>query len=294
MAAEEPKIEGISREERAPEFVGEHRLPSPLVLHEAVRVDGTEQLSRGSAGLMWSGFAGGLTMGLSLLGAGLLHAHLPDARWRVLLTGVGFTLGFVVIMVGRQGLITENTLTGVLPVLSGNARVTAMLRLWGLTLAGNLVAAALFSLVAATSPVFSPETKAAFTELGRIALEPGFAKKLLGAIMAGWMIALALWGSPGAGPARIFLVLVLTWIVGVSHMGHIITGSIESLSAVFAGAASFSEYLRHFFLPVLLGNIIGGSVFVAAVNHLQIRGEREKLLHRHERRRFPVREEAHA
>jgi hypothetical protein len=47
---------------------------------------------------------------------GLLHHYLPDAQWRPLIASFGYTTGFVIVVLGRQQLFTENTLTGVIPV----------------------------------------------------------------------------------------------------------------------------------------------------------------------------------
>src|SRR5690606_28760421 len=64
--------------------------PSGKVVYDAVLVEGEEELARSSAALFWSGLAAGLSMGFSLVTAGLLHASLPDAPWRPLVTAFGY------------------------------------------------------------------------------------------------------------------------------------------------------------------------------------------------------------
>lgn len=49
------------------------------ITHEVIRREGEEELKRSTAALAWSGLAAGLAMGFSLVGEGLLKAHLPDA-----------------------------------------------------------------------------------------------------------------------------------------------------------------------------------------------------------------------
>ena len=56
-------------------------------------------------------------MGFSLVVEGLLRSGLPDTSWRPLVANLGYTLGFLIVVLGRQQLFTENTLTVVLPVL---------------------------------------------------------------------------------------------------------------------------------------------------------------------------------
>ncbi len=41
---------------------------------------------------------------------------LPDAKWRPLVDSLGYSLGFLFVILGRQQLFTENTLTAILPL----------------------------------------------------------------------------------------------------------------------------------------------------------------------------------
>src|SRR5437764_14907353 len=68
---------------------------SAKVVHEAIRLEGTEELERPSSSIAWSGLAAGLTMGCSMIGQGLLQAQLPDTPWRELGTASGYSLGFI-------------------------------------------------------------------------------------------------------------------------------------------------------------------------------------------------------
>src|SRR5689334_18565020 len=77
------------------------------VVHEAIRHDGEEELRRPMSALAWSGLAAGMSMGFSFVGQALLYADLPDTRWRHLITGLGYPLGFLIVIIGRQQLFTE-------------------------------------------------------------------------------------------------------------------------------------------------------------------------------------------
>src|SRR5690348_5477844 len=110
------------------------------VVHEAIRLEGTEELERPSSSVAWSGFAAGLTMGTSMLAQGLLETHLPDAPWRQLVSSFGYCLGFLFVTMGRQQLFTETTLTVMLPYLKGTHRMTEVARYWAIVLGANIVA----------------------------------------------------------------------------------------------------------------------------------------------------------
>jgi formate/nitrite transporter FocA (FNT family) len=103
------------------------------VVHEVVREEGERELKRGAGPLIWSGLAAGLSMGFSFYTEAHLRALLPDAPWRGLIESFGYTVGFVIVILGRQQLFTESTLTAVLPVLTQRDLPTliACLRLWG-------------------------------------------------------------------------------------------------------------------------------------------------------------------
>ena len=88
---------------------------SARVVHKALRQEGEEELERSSSALAWSALAAGISMGLSLLAQGTLRHHLPDTEWRILITSLGYAVGFIAVTLGRQQLFTETTLTAMLP-----------------------------------------------------------------------------------------------------------------------------------------------------------------------------------
>src|SRR5687768_12429071 len=108
------------REVDSPEEAEEAReraSPSGRIVYDAVVQEAEEELRRSSAGLFWSALAAGLSMGFSLFAEGLLRHYLPDERWEPLVAKLGYSVGFLVVILGRQQLFTENTLTPVLPLL---------------------------------------------------------------------------------------------------------------------------------------------------------------------------------
>ena len=250
------------------------RLKAALV-HEIIREEGEEELDRSVSALAWSGLAAGLSMGFSLMVEGLLHHHLPDAPWRPLIASFGYTTGFVIVVLGRQQLFTENTLTGVIPVLTRRDRASllGLLRLWGVVLLANLVGAGLFAALAVWAPIFEPDLHRDFLEIGEAAAAGSFLSLFVEAVLAGWLIGLMVWLLPGAGSANLIVILLITYIVALGGFAHIIAGSVDVLYLVFAGGKSFVSYLVDFVLPVLAGNIVGGGALVAMLNHAQVQDE---------------------
>ena len=240
--------------------------------HEVIRREGTKELERPASALAWSGLAAGLSMGLSFAAEGTLRAHIADAPWRPLVTKLGYPVGFLAVILGSQQLYTENTLTPIVPLMSKRDGETLrkVLVLWGVVLLTNLLGTLLFALAAARSEAFPPELRAAFGAIAREAMEGSVPARLASAVAAGWIIALMVWMLPAASHAHVLVIAVMTWLVGAAGLAHVIVGSAEVQYLVFAGELSYGAFLGDYFLPVLLGNTLGGVTLVAAVNHAQV------------------------
>ena len=242
------------------------------VVHEAVRREGEEELKRSASALAWSGLAAGLSMGFSLAGEGLLRSMLPDAPWRRLISKFGYSAGFVLVILGRQQLFTENTLTPMLPLLHRRDRATflAVARLWIVVLMTNLAGALTVAWAMGTTEIFDLQARSAFAEIGAESLRLSFGLVLLRGIFAGWLIAFLVWMLPFADQSRFFVIVAVSWLIGIGGFTHVIAGSIEVFTLAWTGAAPWTHAIFGYTLPSLLGNIIGGVSLVTAINHAQV------------------------
>jgi formate/nitrite transporter FocA (FNT family) len=255
---------------------------SAVVVHEAIRMDGDEELNRPLSALAWSGLAAGLSMGFSFVGQGLIRAHLPDAPWRPLLTNLGYCLGFLIVVIGRQQLFTENTLTAIIPLLAKRKWSTffAVMRLWAIVLTANLLGAHIFAWAAADTTFLRNDVRDALLQLAKEALAVTVGSAIWRGVFAGWLIAMMVWMNAASDASRIPIIVALTYVVGLAGLTHIIAGSVEILYLVMVGACSWWAYLGGYMLPTLLGNIIGGVALVSALNHAQVVAGFNKPAHR--------------
>jgi formate-nitrite transporter family protein len=245
---------------------------SAPVVHEAIRRDGEEELSRSASALGWSGLAAGLSMGFSFVAEALIHQHLPDTPWRPLLVSLGYPFGFLLIIIGRQQLFTENTLTAIIPLLSKRNVPTliSVVRLWAIVLASNLVGAHIFAWVIARTPVLHPEMQSSLAALATESANVAFGSAILRGVFAGWLIAMVVWMLAAVDTGRIAVIVILTYVVGLAGLTHIVAGSVEVLYLVMIGARSWFSYLGGYMVPTLIGNILGGVALVSALNHAQV------------------------
>jgi formate/nitrite transporter FocA (FNT family) len=249
--------------------------PSAALIHETIRAEGESELQRTVSALLLSGVAAGLSIGFSLILEGLMHARLPEAPWRELVSNLGYTVGFLIVVLGRQQLFTENTLTPVLPLLHHRnlATLWRVLRLWGLVLAANIAGTWMIAAVVAHTAIFPPDLQAAFHEISKPVMEGSFAVTFTKAVFAGWLIALMAWLLPAADASRPLIIIIITYVVGLGGFVHIVAGSVDAFYLVQVGAASWADYFSKFFVPVVLGNILGGVALVAAFNYGQVAPE---------------------
>jgi formate/nitrite transporter FocA (FNT family) len=268
--AASPTLEGGEQRQAA-----KHAPLRAMVIHEILREQGQEELKRGAGALLLSGLAAGLSMGFSYLGLAWIRAALPEAPWAHLIASFGYTLGFVIVVLGRQQLFTESTLTAVLPVLTkrDGSTLGAMLRLWGLVLAANLVGTWAFAAVLTLPDLFRPEVATALQATAAEALAQPFLTTFVRAVFAGWLIALMVWLLPSARSAQVLIIGLMTYTVALGRLSHIVAGSSEAAYAVLTGAAPWGAYLSVFAAPTLLGNIVGGVSLVALLNHAPLREE---------------------
>ena len=249
--------------------------PGPLVIHEIVREEGETELSRSFSGLAWSGLAAGLSIGFSFVTQSYMQAGLPDTDWRRLVASFGYCLGFLIVVLGRQQLFTETTLTALIPTLTKRDLPSLLLtiRVWAIVLAANLIGTLIFAFIASRPGVFSPEATTSMNAISAKLMALPFWQSAVRAGAAGWLIGLMVWLLPASGAARPFIIILLTYVVAMCEFPHIIAGSVEAAYGVFTDRASVTDYFRRFLAPVFIGNVIGGTALAALLNHAPVASE---------------------
>lgn len=265
----------LSKDEEA-EVQDREGLRSPVIF-EIIRREGEAELERPVFSLGLSGVAAGLAIGFSVVGEAVLHAYLPEAPWRHLVESFGYTLGFLMVILGRLQLFTENTITPVLPVLLNPSRSAVMrtARLWGIVLAANIVGCLAFAAAISVPGVVPIEVYNAAMSISHHMMENTIWEMFVRGIFSGWLIASLVWMMPSAETAKFWAIILVTYVIAAGSFTHVVAGSIEAFLLVLNGELTLWAMAVDFFIPVLAGNVIGGSVLFALLSYGQVSQEVE-------------------
>lgn len=255
--------------------VEEKQSPTVQVLHETIRREGDRELERSASALLWSSVAAGLSMGFSLLAPALMQARVGQTRATPVLVALAYSIGFMLVILGKQQLFTENTLTAVLPVMTKPdvRNVGRLLRLWGLVFVGNMIGVTVFALAMARLDITDVETQSAMVRMGGKLMDLTAGQAFGRGVFAGWLIAILVWLLPSAEHSKVVLIAVITGLISFADLTHIIAGSAEALYLVFAHVEPIGDVITRFMLPTLLGNVVGGSLIFALISHAQVRSD---------------------
>ena len=248
---------------------------APKLIYEVIRREGEEELRRSTRALVWSGIAAGMMISFSVVGEAILRTYLPDQPSSYLIENLGYSIGFLIVIIGRMQLFTENTIVTVLPVIHEPSlkNFGYLGRLWALVLTANVIGAFAIASLFVFTPALPAEIAPALKELSKHAtsFEPqvAFAR----AIPAGILIAALVWMLPEAKGGAFLTIVTFTWLIAAGDFTHIVAGSVEMAYLMVQGELGLANALRQFFLPVLAGNIIGGTVVFTLMAYAQVRDE---------------------
>ncbi len=246
------------------------------VIFEVIRREGKHELSRSIGALWWSGVAAGLAISTSVLCKGFLTSILPDADWAPAVSNLGYTVGFLIVILGRMQLFTENTITPVLQLFLKPTRKNLLLiaRLWGIVFAANLAGCAAAALVLVYGDILPSERFDGVLAVSRHYAEATAMQHFAWGIPAGFLIAALVWILPRMkSGGEVMVIIILTYMIGLGGMSHVVAGSTELFIVVASGKLSLASAVFTGILPALAGNVLGGTGIFAALTYAQVREE---------------------
>jgi formate-nitrite transporter family protein len=237
--------------------------------------EGLVQCRRSVSSLMLSALGAGLIVGFSAMAVGVVSAMVTTGELPLplrLAQALVYPLGFVICIVSGTELFTEHTATSLYPALDGRTAMKNVLRVWAVVLTGNLAGATLSAgMLALAEPVI--QASVGYATIGEHLMEPGAAALFLSAILAGWLMAMGAWlvlATP-PGVAEIASIFVVTFLIGLGGLHHSIAGTAEAVLACLTTDTMGPLDVVRFISIAAVGNLVGGSVFVALLNYGHLR-----------------------
>ena len=248
--------------------------PTVNQIYEQVSLNAKRELARKTLPLALSGLVGGLTMGLTGLSVSIIMSMVGGTASGQIAAFFFYPLGFMVVILGRSQLFTENTLYPVALVLAERRHYLATLRLWATVFPSNIAGAFLFALLAVRTGALRPEYVHALTQMGIEAQGVTASHAFWSGVVGGWIIAMVAWLVTGSHSitGSVMLIWTMTFIVGLGHFAHCIATSGEMLAAVLDHQLTALQYLGWLF-PATAGNIAGGCLLVTLLEYGQAKLE---------------------
>jgi formate/nitrite transporter FocA (FNT family) len=245
--------------------------PSAEDIYEQVATNARQELERSSIALAISGFGAGAFMGLSALGTAIGFALVNDSPHARILSRMFYPLGFIIVIIGRSQLFTENTLYPVALVLKEKRQFWNTMRLWAIVLPTNVLGAFAFSMLATHTSGIEPSFVSTMSELGAKAISPPATTVIWSGEVAGWMIALAAWleSASHSITGSVMVIWMLTYVVGLGDFAHCVASSCEILTTVLSHHAPWPAFFK-WFGPAVSGNIVGGVCLVTILEYGQV------------------------
>ncbi len=250
---------------------------APEIFKASVEV-GQARLKRSWLEMSMSGFIAGMNVTFGIIASSYVAgatAPFVGANISKILGALFFPIGFMFLMIGKSELFTENFLVPVSAVIAKRGKISELLKLWSLTLVGNMAGIFIFALVIAGSlnqivPSFVVEHihGVANSYMNRTPFV-----MVLSAVFAGWLITLMTWlliASSGT-LARIFIIWTVGFLIYLDSFNHIVVASSEILIAINTGShISYFPWLYPYVPLTIIGNMIGGLFFVTILQYLQV------------------------
>jgi formate-nitrite transporter family protein len=253
-----------------------HRVIFEQETHEAVG-----ELRRPTAGLLASGFVAGFGVGLGVLAAVIVLAHFDGVRdglFARFLLANALAIGFIVVIMAHTDLYTEYTTIAIFPVLTGQATIAALARLWVLIYLSNLAGSALFAgLLVAVGPQLGFLDLPAATELAERFAAHGWWVILLSSLLAGWLMGLLSWLITASREtiSQICVIWLITGTIAFAHLHHAVSVSLEGFLALFATGGRGLGPFAYTLAWTTLGNAIGGILFAVMIRYSALMGEEQ-------------------
>ena len=266
-------VQELSELER--DALREHAPLPPKLIFKIIRQEGEEELARSFRALAFSGLAAGIFVSFSFLFRSVFHMHVGSYPFGEMISSLGYTVGFLIVILGRMQLFTENPITTIIPLLSdwSFGKFLKVIRLWSTVFLFNIIGTAIAAIFFASPHTLSPEIEVAMHDIALNVMRLNPIENILRGIPAGIIIAALVWVSPQTKYFRFVTIIFFVYFIALGDFAHVVVGSCEMAYEVLNGDANFFEYFFRFLIPTGFGNVIGGTGIFTLLIYNQVKKE---------------------
>ncbi len=244
------------------------------------------EIAKAKASLSWLSslvlaFLAGAFIAFAAQGSTLIAHDPPSFGLGRLLTGTVFATGLMLVVMAGGELFTGNSLM-VVGLLDRAIRPRDLLRNWSVVYVGNFAGSLFMAFLMAWSGLWrlnGGKVGALVISIATSKVSLDFGQAFVRGVLCNWLVCLALWMAAGALSAAgkavtIFFPIMLFVASGFEHsvanMYYVPAGilamadpTLSAFASSSASAPTWGSFLWKNLLPVTLGNIAGGAIFVA-------------------------------
>lgn len=275
MAEDEADAQPDEIGDKEPKPLGQE---APEVVDDASKI-GAKRLHRPLLGDAITAFTGGMSVGFGAIAlaaaAAAVGGGLGTSSVGLLVGSLVFPVGFLILLVGKTELFTENFLLPVAAVLKHRGNLKQLGSLWIVTLGSNLFGVLVFAFLASRGDVLAAGAADELIALAEHKVHYDFSTAFIKAVFAGWLITTLTWllvaAEGGLGP-RIAVIWAVAALIVLGQFNHVVISAAEIFMAMMLGAPiGVGTWVTANFLPALAGNIVGGLVFETMLQTVQAR-----------------------
>lgn len=247
---------------------------APEIIDDAAAI-GNKRLDRSLAGDAMTSLIGGMSICFGVVAMAWASASFGGADGPSVAHFVGalaYPVGFLILLLGKSELFTENFLLPVTAVIERRGSIRGLGSLWGVTLVCNLIGALVFAFLVSRPGVLDRGAADDIVEAAHHVVDYPFWTAFVKALFAGWLMTILTWlllAADGLGPKMVLIWLIGTLII-LSESTHIIISGAEVFMAALLGSdVTIGAWFGGSFAPILLGNLVGGVVFVTVLQYVE-------------------------
>lgn len=248
---------------------------SPKIVHDASKI-GEQRLVRPPMGHAITSFAGGMSVSFGAVAmvnaAASVGGTMKEPSLGLLIGALFFPIGFVILLIGKTELFTENFLVPVVAVIKRRGSIGQLMKLWSIAFTFNLLGALLFAFLISREGVYPHSAANEMIYIAEKKIGYDFGTAFVKAIFAGWLMTTLTWliiAAKGMGAQLAFMWIIGTLIV-LGQFNHVVISASEIFMGMFLGAdVSVQDWIVKNVIPAMAGNLVGGIFFVTIIHYWQ-------------------------